>query len=102
MSNYYSTSDKELIQLWGLKLKELRLEKNISQEDLANKTGMSRSSIAAIEGGRNFSALSLISILRVLEKLDMVEQFFQQKEIMLSPMELYERQKKQRKRGGYQ
>ena len=94
-------SDKELILKCGEKLKHLRLEANYSQTDLANKTGMSRSSIAEIEKGRNFSIGSLISILRTLNHLDKLTYFFTEEKPELSPMEIYEREKNKRKRGGY-
>lgn len=100
-SKFYSYSDKELIRKWGEKLKALRLEADISQTDLAEKTGMSRSSIAEIEKGRNFSMSSLISIARALNFLDEFEYFFKDEEYKLSPMEIYELEKKKKKRGGY-
>ena len=101
ISTFYSYSDKELIRKWGEKLKALRLEADISQTDLAEKTGMSRSSIAEIEKGRNFSISSLISIARALNILDKLNYFFKEEEYNLSPMEIYEIEKNKKKRGGY-
>ena len=94
-------SDQELKSLWGQKIKALRIDAGLSQIELAEKTGMSRSSIAEIEKGRNFSIGSLIAILRVFNLLDKIEFFLKKEEFKLTPMELYEREKKQRKRGGY-
>jgi len=99
--SFNSFSDKELIRKWGEKLKFLRIEANLSQTELAEKTGLSRSSIAEIEGGRNFSIASLISIARTLEILEKFEFFFKNEEFKLTPMEIYEKEKKKRKRGGY-
>jgi hypothetical protein len=48
-SDLYNCSDKELIGLWGEKLKELLIASGLSQTELAEKIGMSRSSIAEIE-----------------------------------------------------
>jgi transcriptional regulator with XRE-family HTH domain len=100
-NSFSSSSDSELIRLWGQKLKLWRLEANLSQTDLADKTGLSRSSIAEIEKGRNFSVASLIAILRVLKNLDRLESFLQEEQYVLSPMEIYEREQNKRKRGGY-
>ena len=100
-SKYYSYSDKELIRKWGEKLKSLRIDADLSQTDLALKTGMSRSSIAEIEKGRNFSIASLISISRSLKFLDEFEFFLKEKTYELTPMEIYEKEKKRKKRGGY-
>ncbi len=97
----YNFSDQELIRKWGDKLKSLRIEAGFSQTELALKTGMSRSSIAEIEKGRNFSIASLIAISRVLNLLDEFQFFFKEQEFELSPMQIYEMEKKKRKRGGY-
>ena len=100
-SKLNSYSDKELIRKWGEKLKRLRIDAGFSQTELALKTGMSRSSIAEIEKGRNFSIGSLISIYRALNQLDKFESFLKEEKYELTPMEIYEREKKKRKRGGY-
>lgn len=100
-NEYYSYSDKALIRKWGKKLGTLRVEAGLSQTELAEKTGMSRSSIAGIEKGRNFSIGSLISISRVLEFLDVFEFFLKEEDYELTPMEIYEKEKKKKKRGGY-
>jgi len=100
-SRHYGYSDKQLIRKWGDKLKSLRIEAGISQTELANKTGMSRSSITEIEKGRNFSIASLISISRSLKFLNEFEFFLKEEEHELTPMEIYEKEKKKRKRGGY-
>lgn len=100
-NRYYGYSDKELIRKWGEKLSSLRVDAGLSQTELAQKTGMSRSSISAIEKGRNFSIASLISISRSLELLEEFEFFLKKEEYELTPMEIYEKEKKKRKRGGY-
>ncbi len=101
INTFQQYSDKELIRKWGEKLKALRLAANLSQTDLAEQTGMSRSSIAEIEKGRNFSIASLLSIARALNFLDQFEYFFKEETYELSPMEIYEREQKKKKRGGY-
>ena len=98
---YYSYSDKELIRKWGEKLKSLRIAANLSQTELAEKTGLSRSSISEIEKGRNFSIASLIAISRSLTFLNEFEFFLKEEECELTPMEIYKREKKKKKRGGY-
>lgn len=101
MKKLYSNSNKELVRMWGEKLKEYRLEENLSQSGLAEKAGMGRNSIAEIEKGRNFSVGSLIAILRVLNRLESLEHFFKKRTPELSPMEIFEREQNKRKRGGY-
>ena len=101
INEYYTYSNKELLRKWGKKLSSLRIDAGLSQTELAQKTGMSRSSIAGIENGRNFSIASLISISRSLEFLDEFKFFLKEEEYELTPMEIYKKEKKKRKRGGY-
>jgi putative transcriptional regulator len=96
---FYNKSNKELLRRCGERLKSLRLEANISQTDLAKKTGLSRSSIAEIEKGRNFSMITLLSIARTFEFLGELAFFFKEEELELSPMEIYKKEKQKRKRG---
>ena len=97
-NNYYIQTDKELIARIGSKLKEIRIDKNVSQTELAERTGMHRNSIISIERGSSFSTESLIKILRALEALDKIAFFFSKKEHKLSPIEVFEREKKAKKR----
>jgi transcriptional regulator with XRE-family HTH domain len=64
-------SDPAIVQELGNLLKRIRLQKNMSQQDLANKSGLYRSTISEIEHGRPASLLSFIQLLRGLEKLDL-------------------------------
>ena len=100
-TNVYSNTDKEIIERWGSKIKSLRIEAGISQTDLAKKTGLSRSSISEIENGRNFSIASLVAISRHLNILQELAFFIKEEEYELTPMEIYEKEKKKKKRGGY-
>ncbi|TXD58025.1 helix-turn-helix domain-containing protein [Polaribacter sp. IC063] len=97
----YRYSYKEIIRKWGEKISSLRVKAGWSQTELAEKTGMSRSSIACIEKGRNFSMASLISISRVLEILDKFEFFLKVETYELTPMEIYEKEKNRKIRGVY-
>lgn len=100
-STYYSYSDSEIITKLGEKIKELRLEANYSQTELAKKSGLSRSSISEIENGRNFSISSLIAIARQLEFIEELAFFLTEKQYELTPMEIYEKEKKKKQRAGY-
>ncbi len=49
-------------------LKQFRNDLNLSQEELANKTGVSRQTINSIEKGKFYPSLSLVfKLLKVLE-----------------------------------
>jgi len=80
----------------GLRIKNARLKKNMTQLALAKKTGLSRVSISKIERGNGVSLSSLIEILRMLDLLQNLEQLFPPSE--LSPLEILKIQRKKRKR----
>ena len=55
-------------KLLGLRIKELRKRKNISQEQLAELTGLEPPSICNIENGKNYPALqNLEKIINILD-----------------------------------
>ena len=70
-SNWYGMSDPAIIKELGIQLKRIRLRKNMSQQNLATKSGLNRSTISEIENGRTASLLSFIQVLRGLEKLEL-------------------------------
>ena len=69
--NWYGMSDPAIIRELGIQLKRIRLQKNMSQQQLAAKSGLYRSTISEIEHGRTASLLSFIQLLRGLEKLEL-------------------------------
>ena len=74
--NLYSLTDTALIERFGGKLKELRIESNITQAELAGSAGVGISTIREAEKGGNISLVKLARILRALRRLDMLEPFF--------------------------
>lgn len=73
--NYEEITDQELLQRIGGKLKEIRLEQNVKQKELAEKAGLSMFSISQMETGHNTSIQSIIQVLRALGRMDMLDAF---------------------------
>ena len=96
MMDIYALSDPAILAQIGQKLKEVRIEQNISQKTLADNCGLSTFSISQMENGHNTSLLSLIMVLRALNRLDVFEGLFREKPI--SPVALSEYMKKNPKR----
>lgn len=78
--NYEEITDAELLLKIGCKLKEIRLEHNIKQKELAEKAGLSMFSISQMETGHNTSMQSIIQVLRALGRMDMLDAFIADKE----------------------
>lgn len=85
MSNDNLT-DMELLQRIGGKLKEIRLEQNIKQKELAERAGLSMFSISQMETGHNTSMQSIIQVLRALGRMDMLDAFILYNNVEASPL----------------
>ena len=88
LDNIYILTDIELCNRIGVKIKTVRLKQNMSQEELADKSGVSISTIKRMEYGEVKTLESLIRILRTLGKLDIFIPLVE--EVQLSPNEYYE------------
>ena len=91
-------SDKALSMHIGLFIKHHRMEQNKTQEVLAKAAGISRSTLSLLERGETVTLATLIQVLRVLDKLYVMDVFSVQQEI--SPLMLAKMEKNKRKRAG--
>ncbi|MES2439404.1 MAG: helix-turn-helix transcriptional regulator [Verrucomicrobiota bacterium] len=68
-------SNPQIEQELGKRLKSHRLDLNLSQEETAKRSGLSRRTITAIENGEGSTLTTLIALLRALNALDTLESF---------------------------
>lgn len=86
ISNIFLYSDKSILQEIGKFIQSKRIEKRLTQDELAEKTTMSRSTISLIERGEGSTLANLIKLLRILDALYVLQEF---KVIpKISPMQL--------------
>jgi transcriptional regulator with XRE-family HTH domain len=91
-----SMSDKALAMHIGAFIKHHRMEQNKTQEVLAKAAGISRSTLSLLERGEAVTLATLIQVLRVLDKLYVLDVFSVQQDI--SPLMLAKMEKDKRKR----
>lgn len=91
-----SLSEPAVLEELGSRLALMRVQKNISQAQLALETGLAKRTIEYIESGRRASTSTFIRILRVLGILDRLDLVLPDSEP--SPMEVLRSQGKRRKR----
>ena len=77
----YALTDKMILSKIGESIRRQRLERNISQKELATAAGASTSSVSAIERGESVSLKTLIPLLRALDALHMLSEFLKEPEI---------------------
>ncbi len=95
-SKLRSFSDEAIEQEIGLYIRKVRQQQNKTQEDVAKAANISRSTLSLLERGESGNLKILIQILRVLDKLQVLEGF-EYKEVM-SPLALANAQYKSRER----
>jgi transcriptional regulator with XRE-family HTH domain len=94
--NWYAMTDNAIVGVLCKSIKQMRLNKNISQEELSLKSGVNRVTISRMETGKAINLLTLIQLLRALEQLDLLNYLNVEPEI--SPILLMEQQQKLRKK----
>lgn len=98
--NIYKMSDDTIIQTIGDFVKHHRLQQNITQKNLADKAGINRTTLSDLELGRRCQLLTLIQVLRILNKLYVFESFEVKQQI--SPIKLAEMEMKKRQKASRQ
>jgi transcriptional regulator with XRE-family HTH domain len=91
-------SDPTILEELGAFIQKTRIEKNKTQQELADAAGINRSTLVQLEKGRGATLLSFIQVLRALEELQILQAF--QKPFQISPLALAALAEKERKRAG--
>ena len=91
-----SQSNSEILQEIGERIKKLRISKKLTQQQVADKAGVSLFTMAKIEKGFSVSLSMMVAVLRVLRLLDNLELLFPDTQI--SPVTLLKQKKKVEKR----
>jgi transcriptional regulator with XRE-family HTH domain len=79
-------TDEALLAELGKRLERTRLERNLTQRELASEAGVERKSIQRVEAGQDVKLVTLIRILRALGLVGALDQLVPQP--MPSPIEL--------------
>ena len=69
------STNPQIEQELGKRLKARRLDLNLSQAEVAERSGLARRTVSAIEHGQGSTLATLITLLRALQALDTLEGF---------------------------
>lgn len=94
--NIYALNITGILKIVGEFVRQTRINKNITQEDLAQAAGVNRSTIHYFERGEKGNLETLVRLLRALDKLEIFEQFLPVKNI--SPLTIIKQENKKPKR----
>lgn len=93
---FYEMTNNQILKEIGSRIKRKRLNKNMSQEDLASRSGLSRRTISLAESNGCVGLKVIICILRVFKSLEDIDLLFPEES--LSPIELLKLRGSARKR----
>ncbi len=91
-----SMSDRAILEELGRRLRRERLNRNLTQSELSERSGVSVATIRKFEGGANVSLETLIALLRALGLVERLDAFLPAPP--LSPIELAKLGGKRRER----
>lgn len=94
--DYAVMSDKTILKELGDRLRQQRLNQNITQMELAKKADVGLSKIKRMEQGQNYTISGLLRIMRALDLLSQLDNFLPNPGI--SPIQLARLQGRQRQR----
>ena len=95
-NNWLQLSDRAVIERIGTFIKKERLTQNKTQAQIAKHAGINRWTVVQAEKGKPVNLISLVQILRALNRLDVFSNFKIEKQI--SPWALAKAEKQQRLR----
>ncbi len=97
MTIQFLMTDEQILSVMGHRIEAIRLQRNMTQAELAREAGVSKSTIERLEAGSVATRLTtLVRVLRVLRLVDRFDVLIP--ETKTSPMELLKLQGKTRKR----
>lgn len=92
----YGMSDPALIEMIGDFIRQTRLSKNKTQQEIAAMAGVNRSTLVQLEKGKGGTLLTFIQVLRAMDLLHLLEVFAYEE--VISPLMVAEMQMNERKR----
>lgn len=90
MDKYIATAtDPEILEEIGRRLRALREARSLTLQEVADRTGLDRTTVGRAEHGDNPTMLTVLRLLRAYGRLSALESFIPEPDI--SPMALIER-----------
>jgi DNA-binding XRE family transcriptional regulator len=94
--DWFAMSDLAIMEQLGNFIKETRLQQNKTQDQVAQDAGINRSTLSQLENGGGGNMLTYIQVLRVLNKLHLLDNF--QQKTVISPLKLAKLEQNKRMR----
>lgn len=92
----YFMSNEALLQYVGRQMRQMRINAQMSQQQLAERSGVSRSTVVQVENGRGVKMEAVVALLRAMNKLEILNNF--ETHAAVSPLLIAKREGKTPKR----
>jgi len=89
-------SDRVILEELGRRLRDARLERNLSQSQVADNAGIGRFTLQRMEAGESISLINFVRVLRALDLLDGLDRLLPT--AAPSPIDKVERRGRRRQR----
>lgn len=96
MVNWSGLTDVAAVKAICTGLRQMRLNRNISQEELSRRSGLNRATIVRMEAGRAATLLTVVQVLQALDNLNALNGLIEEPQI--SPLGILRQQEKIRRR----
>jgi len=95
MIDYFMTNEA-LLQYIGKQMRQMRINAQMSQLQLAERSGVSRATVVQVESGKGIKMESIIALLRAMNKLELLNNF--ETQALVSPLLIAKQEGKTPKR----
>lgn len=89
-------SDPAIVREIGARVRRIRLNRNLTQQQVAEAAGIHRTTLSSFENGTASNTLTLVQVLRALGELDVLHSFLP--DPGPSPLQMAKLEGKERKR----
>jgi transcriptional regulator with XRE-family HTH domain len=89
-------TDRAILRELGRRIQRHRLDREITQQEVAERSGLTQATVARLEGGHPATLLTLLKVLRVLDLLGALDRFLPEPD--LRPIALADRAGRRRQR----
>lgn len=73
--DWYTQTDHAIVREIGRRIKQYRLNQNLTQKEVADLAGIHRTTLSALENGTASTLITLVQVLRALGEMDLFEGF---------------------------
>ena len=73
--NWIGLKDTDLVAQLCKEMKRMRLDRDLSQAEVARRGGLDRTTVVKLEAGRAATLLTVVQVLRAIDRLDVLDLF---------------------------